>query len=492
MMVGNRWIDVLDPWLGPNEVRIRVHGWMRVEKLGDLDVSTSKSLRTVLEYTRDYGPRTVARKVSSRIRQRAVSDRWGVVGVGVVLEGAHYPHGTPVAFFAPRQPDAAERVVVPGAFTEPWTSALPARLTVVERPHRGGWSPWIDWHRNAGRESDRLPWLLDTARSAGWEHHEVVDPGLETPVSERHEPTAAPGVSATVIGWGHHARTAIAPSIPAEVTISRIHDIDPLVLRESLGAGTDTSPVLRDDDNSDIVFIAGYHSTHAEVATAALQAEKAVVVEKPLATSHHALRALLDEWVEPSRLWTAFHRRYAHYNAWLRKDLGWTRDDPMTYYAIAHEIALPERHWYRWPSSGSRILANGCHWIDHFLFLNDFASPTMFHVKHRNIGDILCEMELENGAAFSLILTDRGSDRLGTREHVEVRTRDTTAIIDSTSYTAENTTRALRKESFARLDAHERMYQQIVREILAGKPGDSRRSVEVSAGTILDIEEALQ
>ncbi len=60
-------------------------------------------------------------------------------------------------------------------------------------------------------------------------------------------------------------------------------------------------------------------------------------------------------------------------NAIAREDLAAAPGQPMSCHCVVYEVPLPRRHWYRWPVSSDRLVSNGCHWVDHFLFLNGFA-----------------------------------------------------------------------------------------------------------------------
>ena len=147
----------------------------------------------------------------------------------------------------------------------------------------------------------------------------------------------------------------------------------------------------------------------------------------------------------------------------------------------------------RWPNSCSALVSNGCHWIDHFLFLNGFQPVKRSTVWRAGNNDICVNMDLTNGAHFSMALTKWGSERIGMQEHVELRANETTVRVDNSSrYVAEGPDRILRKTKMRRLVEHHLMYKTISRKILEGKEGDSLQSVEVSGGVLMDLEEQLQ
>src|SRR5581483_3643815 len=216
-------------------------------------------------------------------------------------------------------------------------------------------------------------------------------------------------------------------------------------------------------------------------------------VEKPIVTTEEQLAEVLDA-VQPGgrRLFSCFHKRYSPFNELALADLGIAPGDPVSYHCIVYEVPLPARHWYRWPRSRSRIVSNGCHWLDHFLFLNGFPDVRDATIAAVTPDALSCAVTLANGAVFTMVLTDRGSERLGVQDHVELRAGGVTvAIANGAVYRAEGPDRVLRRRRASRLAGHRRMYAAIGRAILEGEPGDSPRSIEVSAGLMLRLERAL-
>jgi predicted dehydrogenase len=242
-----------------------------------------------------------------------------------------------------------------------------------------------------------------------------------------------------------------------------------------------------------VVLIAGFHHTHAGLAVEALRRGGFAVVEKPLITRRDQLDPLLAEVERSPRLFACFHKRYSAFNAQAALDLAVRPGDPIHYHCVVFEEPLPDLHWYRWPNSGSRLVSNGCHWIDHFLFLNGYAKPIRSTVL-RALGDIaIVTVELENGAVFSMTLGDQGSPRLGVREYIELRAgQRTSTIMDATRYRSEDRSRVLRRLRVGRQESYTRMYRSIGKTILAGGEGDSLASIEVCNRLLIDLEDQLQ
>jgi predicted dehydrogenase len=258
------------------------------------------------------------------------------------------------------------------------------------------------------------------------------------------------------------------------------------------GLTYDTAPLPR--SSPDVVFVAGYHHTHAGTASRVLREGGVAVVEKPLATTRGQLAELLEAMGPgPSRLYPCFQKRWSPANAWAREDLAVRPGEPVHYHAIVYEVPLPARHWYRWPNSRSRIVCNGCHWIDHFMAFNDYAPAVRHAAWEAANGDVVCTAELANGASLALVITDHGSGRLGVRDHVELRAGNVTVrLTDGASYESESTRGRLRRRRVARFDPYAAMYRDISTAVLDGRAGDPPAWVASATGLMLDLEDALQ
>jgi predicted dehydrogenase len=318
-----------------------------------------------------------------------------------------------------------------------------------------------------------------------------------SPVIER---TARPAprdarVEATLFGYGHHARTALIPNLTRRFALTCVHEVDPSRLPDRPAPWAwDTASAPRTDDRAALTVSAGWHHTHAAIAASALKRGAWALIEKPAVTSRADLKLLLDALsAQPaSRLFVAYHKRYAVEGAHLRDDLQLGQPGPpMRYHATVHVVRLPPRHWYRWPVSGSRLLSNGCHYIDHFLWLNDWSPVASYDVLPSPEGAAHIQITLESGAWMTLTLSDSGSDRLGTRELIEISRGERTARIVDARYTAEDSRRVLRSVALDRMAPYARMIDAVADRIAAGLPGDSPESVRMTHQLALDLDAAL-
>jgi predicted dehydrogenase len=229
---------------------------------------------------------------------------------------------------------------------------------------------------------------------------------------------------AALFGLGNYAKVFIIPNLDRRICLAAVHELDPAQLGlESWGEGyMSTSPRPVDPGKFDVYFAAGYHHTHADIAVEALQNGACAVVEKPIATTKQQLKNISELLEKGSgRFFACFHKRYSQLNDWALADLAKEPGEAIDYHCMVFEIPLPPGHWYNWKTSGSRIVSNGCHWIDHFMFLNSYSPARKYSVAEAGRGQMTIQIELENGALFTMVLTDTGSPRLGVRDYIELR-----------------------------------------------------------------------
>jgi predicted dehydrogenase len=519
-LLGEHWTDGLaDYHRPPGHYRIQVDALLNLEQLDGFSTVRERDARMVWNYLREIGPRATLRKVISRSQERFRNDKYVSCGTGRVIERprrGRYELGARVVFLWPAGAACAERIVLPEELLHDVESdaALPGRGDCVSylsgrtsaRLESAWWRPLRGWNPESGAMLPPLGVavvLKDAARAlaaADWTQarelpHSGTRPStvLAPPVAP---PPARPGrPRAALFGYGNYAKTVALPGLAAHLSVDRIHELDPtqIPLRRRPGVVWDTSPELPLDDLPDAVIVAGYHHTHAPLAAEALSRGVAVMVEKPVATTRPQLHRLLAAMRSSGApLFSGYQRRYLPFNDLARRDLGVSPGDPISYHAVVFEVPLPPLHWYRWPSSRSRLLSNGCHWLDHFLFLNDWAAVSDHQLVVAPDGQINCSVTLENGAFMSMVLTDNGSRRLGVRDHVELRAGGVTVTIEDMScYRSENARRILARRRIPRLDAYRIMYDEVGRRIASGAPGDSVLSVHRSAGLVLDLEDQL-
>ena len=175
------------------------------------------------------------------------------------------------------------------------------------------------------------------------------------------------------IGAGNYASSMLLPHLVHEPGV----ELTQVATRRSLSAvnvqrkfgfhGTSTDPdTVFGDDSIDAVFIVTRHSTHANMTCRALEAGKAVFVEKPLALTADELDRILAtvDATGNDRLMVGFNRRFAPLLTDMRSRFG-RSSEPTTARYLVNAGRLASDSWYRDVElEGSRFVGEGGHFVD--------------------------------------------------------------------------------------------------------------------------------
>ena len=516
--VGNAWRDgFLDYHCPADHYRITVQAVLNLESLNKLYVQPARNWRLVMNYVRAIGVKEVSRKILSRSRESFRNEKCVSIGIGQVAKsasGGSYADGDRVLFLATCHPPCVERLALPESLLaradelkipllqDPASDKI-LHLPVSDQEQESNqwWDAITGWTGDSGSPlpnnmSDIFNSALANIENADWSVAQILDIQKSEAQSETDPGPDDSRKSAVLFGYGQYAKTICFPKIQNGLNIKKIHEIDPMQLpvnRTKHANGWSTRGVVNEEDDYDVFVIAGYHHTHTDMAVKGLKKGAAVIIEKPVAVNRQQLDQLTTTLEETGgSLFSCFQKRYWIYNEWAREDLQLESDTPVNYNCIIFEIMLPEGHWYCWPNSGSRIISNGCHWLDHFLFMNKYAGLKSFDVHGARNGTINCSVELENEASMTMVLHDQGSPRIGVQEHVEMHIGGRSAKITQDAYYSESQDQILRKSKVHKFDNFDRMYSSIISRIENGEPGDSIRSLKVSTGLVLGLEAAYQ
>lgn len=513
ILVKNSWeTGYLDYFKGRDEYRVKVLAMANLEKIDEAYIVRPKSLRMVWNYVLKYGVKAIYRKIISRLNEESRNDKYVSCGIGEILEvnnNPKYDKNSLVAFIAPFHPAALENITLPEYFIykieqKPKTlqSDKLAHIGISNAKTQGGW--WAEikaWSIYSGIViSDETKDIirnetLKFLNNIDWSKTNNFNISENIVISESKGDSLIKSnskIKAVLFGLGNYAKVQILPNIKPYIDLVAVHEIDPLQTPKNLNVSKiDTSPTTRPDENYDAYFIAGYHHTHTPLALSALQKGSYAVVEKPVAVDRVQLENLINSIEANGRkLFIGFHKRYSLFNPLVFKDLDIKQGEPISYHCIVHEPKYPKYFWYNWPNSKGPIVENGCHWIDHFLYLNNFSEPIKYEVFKSANGIINASAELKNGACFTMVLTGEGSDYMGVQDYVELKTEDKTIkIINDDTYIAEGKDKILRKKKFNKMLNYKNMYQTISKKILSGEDGDSIESVMVSTKLTLDLED---
>ena len=202
-----------------------------------------------------------------------------------------------------------------------------------------------------------------------------------TPPGRRAEKAIVLGV----IGAGGYVPAMLLPHFKTEgvefrsiATASGIsaHDVGK---RFGFAYAVSSAEEVLDDTDVNLVVIGTRHDLHAELARKALERNKNVFVEKPLALNDEQLNAVLEAAERSSGLlMVGFNRRFSPL-AQQAKELFANRDTPLSILYRVNAGHIPQEHWTQDPLvGGGRIVGEVCHFIDLMQFLTNAPPVSVF------------------------------------------------------------------------------------------------------------------
>jgi predicted dehydrogenase len=522
----SKWSDrYLDTYRLDGECRIDIKFNIVIDNANDIYFIQPYSWRLLLNYLQEVGIIQVLAKVKSRLKEKSRNQKFLTCGLGNIREAdsaSKYQPGDLVLFIAPCHPECCQRLVLSESLIMPAETQLTSQLlslgesiSVVHHINLSNnigiidsnkylnlksvvpWSPYSGESIDIESIDRGLAEILPLLNCVPIEKYQKLDnPNTEIECTRIQNQKNSPNkLSGVLFGYGQYAKTNIIPNVKDNIDIIKVHEIDACQIGDPsvFPFDSDTSPVIRNDQTYDVYFIAGYHHTHADIAIQAIQKGSWAVVEKPIVTSweqFHQLEAILKD--SSSRLFACFQKRYSPFNSYIWSDLDVNKGEAINFYCIVYEVPLPAYHWYMWTNSQSRIVSNGCHWIDYFIFLNNFSELKSYNLSKMGNGDIVCTAELANGGCFSMTLTEKGSNRIGLEEHIELRSNARTIRIDNSSeYIAESREKVIRTAKINKLSVYPKMYKEITKKIANNEPGDDWQHLSPSSDLMLKYQDII-
>jgi predicted dehydrogenase/threonine dehydrogenase-like Zn-dependent dehydrogenase len=230
------------------------------------------------------------------------------------------------------------------------------------------------------------------------------------------KPTDRVGVS--FVGAGGFARGVLLPALSkqSDVTLRGIMTASGLSAKSSgdkfgFSFCTSKEKEIFGDESTDAIFIATPHTQHADNVAAALEAGRAVFVEKPLAIDLDGLRKVYRALEKnPQPLMVGFNRRFSPFAGELKQFLDGRGPQMIQYRCNAGP--LPEGHWIGDPTEGGRIVGEACHFFDLFAYLTG-ASPVRVmaagpSVESETSDDTAVTITYDDGSVCQLIYTSLG------------------------------------------------------------------------------------
>jgi polar amino acid transport system substrate-binding protein len=182
-----------------------------------------------------------------------------------------------------------------------------------------------------------------------------------------------------------------------------------------------------DDADVNLVVVGTRHDLHAELARKALERDKHVFVEKPLALDDEELESVLEAAASSNgKLMVGFNRRFSPL-AQRAKDFFAGRETPLSILYRVNAGRIPKEHWIQdAQEGGGRIVGEVCHFIDLMQFFTGSAPVFVFaesvSAKSSKIVDadsVFITVRFADGSNGSIAYLSEGDKGLA-KERVEI------------------------------------------------------------------------
>jgi predicted dehydrogenase/threonine dehydrogenase-like Zn-dependent dehydrogenase len=257
-------------------------------------------------------------------------------------------------------------------------------------------------------------------------------PDTPTPI-ERSIPVAskkastATGRGTGFIGFGNYAKSVLLPALKKAgnerlttvVTSTGLSAHDAAERQGFAHAATDPQAVLGDSD-TDCVFIATRHDSHARLTVEALDAGKHVFVEKPLALTRDQLAEVQAAAAgAPGVLTVGFNRRFAPMMVEAKAALA-NRGGPIAMHYRINAGHVPGDSWLHGSEGGGRIAGEACHFVDALTFLAGGPPIAVEAFSPDGVGDtVSAVLRFADGSTGTILYSSLGDSSLP-KEYLEV------------------------------------------------------------------------
>jgi predicted dehydrogenase/threonine dehydrogenase-like Zn-dependent dehydrogenase len=241
------------------------------------------------------------------------------------------------------------------------------------------------------------------------------------------------------VGAGNYASSMLLPHLAKDprvdlVGVSTRRSLSAVNAQRKFGfqtAGTETNALL-EDPSIDAVFIVTRHSAHADLTCRALEAGKAVFVEKPLALSTDEIDRVLAtvDATGNDRIMVGFNRRFAPLLVEMRQRFGRTSEPTNARYLVNAGRLAPDS-WYRNAQlEGSRFVGEGGHFVDAMSWWIGSDPVEVVSLPAGGSDDVQVSLRYSNGSLATITyLTD--AHRRFPKETFEASSSGRTARLDN-------------------------------------------------------------
>ena len=282
------------------------------------------------------------------------------------------------------------------------------------------------------------------------------------------------------IGAGSFAQNLLLPNIKGSVFVtvatSQGHTSKNVAQKWKFRTATcDAEDVFKDDSNT--VFIATRHDSHAEYVMRSLKAGKNVFVEKPLCMTEEELEEIATIYKSASgkdapSLMVGFNRRFAPYVESIKREF--TDKVPKSINYRINAGAIPADHWVQDREvGGGRIIGEVCHFVDLAMHLAGALPKSLSAAAMEDPRGLLDTLNVNilftDGSIANISYFANGSKAMK-KERLEVFSSGKTAVLDDFTKLDIFSTRKTTNKKLGQDKGHRREIEKFLDSIRTGCP----------------------
>lgn len=193
---------------------------------------------------------------------------------------------------------------------------------------------------------------------------------------------------------------------------------------------------LFNDDNINTIFILTRHNQHAQLVQKALEHQKNVFVEKPLAMNMIELekvKKVYDKVSSGTRLMVGYNRRFSPFVRTVKEMF--LDEQPKAINFRVNSGTLPSSHWIHDSEiGGGRIIGEVCHFIDLAIYIAGGKITQVYGNTMSSSKDlkdtVVINLSFDNGSIASISYFSNGNKKLP-KEYLEIFCDGQAIIIDN-------------------------------------------------------------
>jgi len=312
-----------------------------------------------------------------------------------------------------------------------------------------------------------------------------IEPAISTPSKQILTTVASPSCRLGLLGAGNFATSVMLPAIQKLPTIELVGVVSATglsahhaVKRFGFHYAASQESQLLDDPEINTIAILTPHHLHAQQVLAALENNKNVFCEKPLAIKSEELEDIASALATnpSSLLMVGFNRRFAPLTQKLLRFLEGLSEPLVAHYRV-NAGYLPLNHWLHNPQiGGGRIIGEACHFIDFLTYLvGDLPTSVIAQAlpdKGRYREDnVVLTLSFPDGSLGTVSYLANGDRRLP-KERVEVFNAGRVAVLDDfrSLELIVNGHRTTKQSRFRQDKGHRAVWESFSKAIIKGSP----------------------